>query len=77
MAGLESVDEMFDLRMSEEAKPLYEKVKAFIRDEVQPITVEFFKLGENREDPWSWAPGSALACRSATRTPARWARIAS
>ncbi len=57
MAGLETVDEMFDLRMSEGAKPLFEKVKAFIRDEVQPITLEFFQLGENRDDPWSWAPG--------------------
>ncbi len=53
MAGLETVDEMFDLRMSEGAKPLFEKVKAFIRDEVQPITLEFFQLGENRDDPWS------------------------
>ena len=57
MGGLETVDEMFDLRMSEEAKPLFEKVKAFIRDEVQPITLEFFRLGENRDDRWSWAPG--------------------
>ncbi|MDG2334428.1 MAG: acyl-CoA dehydrogenase family protein [Myxococcota bacterium] len=57
MAGLETVDEMFDLRMSEGAKPLFEKVKAFIRDEVQPITLEFFQLGADREDPWSWAPG--------------------
>ena len=57
MAGLETVDEMFDLRMSEEAKPLFEKVKAFIKDEVKPITAEFFRLGENREERWSWAPG--------------------
>ena len=57
MGGLEAVDAMFDLRMSEEAKPLFEKVKAFIKDEVQPITLEFFKLGENRDDRWSWAPG--------------------
>ncbi|MDE0887358.1 MAG: acyl-CoA dehydrogenase family protein [Myxococcota bacterium] len=57
MAGLETVDEMFDLRMSEGAKSLFEKVKAFIRDEVQPITLEFFELGANREERWSWAPG--------------------
>jgi acyl-CoA dehydrogenase len=57
MPGLETTDAMNDLRMSEGAKPLFEKVKAFIREEVQPITLEFFQLGENREDRWSWAPG--------------------
>lgn len=57
MPGLETTDAMFDLRMSEGAKPLYEKVKAFIRDEVDPITLEFFQLGEGQADRWSWAPG--------------------
>ncbi len=57
MAGLETVDEMFDLRMSEEAKPFFEKVKVFIKTEVEPITHEFYQLGEGRADPWSYAPG--------------------
>ena len=57
MAGLESTVEMYDLRMSDAARPLYEKVKKFIADEVEPITEEFFRLGENREDRWSYAPG--------------------
>ena len=57
MAGLETTEEMFDLRMSEGAKPLFEKVKAFIREEVEPITVEFHQLGEGRAERWSWAPG--------------------
>ncbi|MFP6623696.1 MAG: acyl-CoA dehydrogenase family protein [Myxococcota bacterium] len=48
---------MFDLRMSEGAKPLFEKVKAFIREEVEPITLEFHQLGEGRAERWSWAPG--------------------
>ncbi|MDG2304036.1 MAG: acyl-CoA dehydrogenase family protein [Candidatus Binatia bacterium] len=48
---------MFDLRMSEAAKPLYEKVKTFIREEVEPVAMEFFQLGEGRADRWSWAPG--------------------
>ncbi len=47
----------FDLRMSEKVRPLYEAVVAFIRDEVDPITEEFYRLGENRADRWSWAPG--------------------
>jgi len=54
MAGLETTPEMFDLRMSEEGRPLYEEVKAFVRDEVEPVTEEFFRRGENREDRWSY-----------------------
>ena len=57
MPGLETTDEMFDLRMSEQAKPLYERVVAFVADEVEPVTAEFFRLGEGRADRWSWAPG--------------------
>ncbi len=47
----------FDLRMSERVRPLYEAVKAFIRDEVDPISEEFHRLGEGRADRWSYAPG--------------------
>ncbi len=47
----------FDLRMSEGVRPLYEAVKEFIRTEVDPITEEFYALGENRTERWSWAPG--------------------
>ncbi len=55
--GLETTAEMFDLRMSEGAKPLFENVKAFIEEEVEPITLEFYQLGESRAERWSWAPG--------------------
>ncbi len=57
MAGLESTPEMFDLRMSEGVRPLYDKVKAFIENEVEPITAEYFRLGATRDDRWSYAPG--------------------
>jgi acyl-CoA dehydrogenase len=57
MAGLETTDAMFDLRMSEGAKPLYERVKEFIATEVEPNTAEFFRLGENRPDRWAWGEG--------------------
>jgi acyl-CoA dehydrogenase len=53
MAGLESTDAMFDLRMSEAAKPLFEQVKAFVAKEVDPVTAEFYALGERRPDHWS------------------------
>jgi acyl-CoA dehydrogenase len=49
--------ELFNLGMSEGARPLLENVKSFVRDEVEPITAEYFRLGAEREDRWSFAPG--------------------
>ena len=49
--------ELFNLGMSEAARPLLEKVKGFIADEVEPITAEYFALGEGRAERWSFAPG--------------------
>jgi acyl-CoA dehydrogenase len=49
--------DMFHLSMSEEAMPLLAAVKKFIAEEVAPIADEFYRLGENRKDRWSWAPG--------------------
>jgi acyl-CoA dehydrogenase len=49
--------ELYNLGMSDAARPLLDKVKAFIADEVEPITEEFFRLAEERDDPWSYAPG--------------------
>ncbi|MEM7285427.1 MAG: acyl-CoA dehydrogenase family protein [Actinomycetota bacterium] len=48
---------MFDLRMSDKAKPLYEAVKKFIAEEVEPNTEEFFRLGEGREERWGYGAG--------------------
>ena len=57
MAGLVNHDEMFDLRMSEGAKTLFDQVKTFVSKEVEPVTMEFHRLGEAREERWSWGPG--------------------
>ena len=57
MAGLETTPEMFDLRMSEEARPLFDAVTKFIEEEVNPHTQEFFRLGEGREDRWGYGDG--------------------
>ena len=57
MAGLVNHDEMFDLRMSEGAKTLFEQVKTFVSKEVEPVTMEFHRLGEAREERWDWGPG--------------------
>ncbi|MDW3216018.1 MAG: acyl-CoA dehydrogenase family protein [Ilumatobacteraceae bacterium] len=57
MAGLESTVDMFDLRMSDDARPLYEKVKKFIAEEIEPNTAEFFRLGEGRAERWGYGDG--------------------
>ncbi|XOV82488.1 MAG: acyl-CoA dehydrogenase family protein [bacterium] len=55
-AALENPD-LFHLTMSEEAQPLLDAVKKHIKENVEPITEEFYALGEGRADRWSWAPG--------------------
>ena len=43
--ALNPQDELNDLRMSEKALPLLNKVKAFIKDVVEPMSEEFHRLG--------------------------------
>ncbi|MEE2683184.1 MAG: acyl-CoA dehydrogenase family protein [Actinomycetota bacterium] len=57
MAGLETTPEMFDLRMSEEVRPLFDAVKEFIANEVDPHTKEFYRLGEDRDERWGYGEG--------------------
>src|SRR3954452_5750723 len=57
--------ELFDLRMSEGARPLYDRVVRFLEDVVAPMQEEFFRLGEGRADPWSYAPGQLEALDAA------------
>ena len=53
----------FDLRMSEGVRPLYEAVKTFIADEVEPITEEFYRLGREPGRSLELGAGSARAAR--------------
>jgi len=46
-----------DLSMSQEARPLYERVVTFVADKVEPVTAEYFRLGENRAERWGYGPG--------------------
>jgi acyl-CoA dehydrogenase len=55
--GFNPLDDLHDLRMSEKAMPLLEHVRRFVRETVQPMSEEFYKLGEGRADRWSYAPG--------------------
>jgi acyl-CoA dehydrogenase len=57
MSHINTPSDMNDLALSEKAKPLYEAVKRHILDNVMPYEEEFFRLGENRADRWSYAPG--------------------
>ena len=52
-----ATDEALNLSMSEHAIPLYEAVKAFIVNEVDPITEEYYRLGEGRAEHWGYGEG--------------------
>jgi acyl-CoA dehydrogenase len=50
-------DDALNLAMSDEAKPLFEAVVTFVATEIEPITAEFFRLGEGRADRWGYGDG--------------------
>jgi acyl-CoA dehydrogenase len=50
-------DDLFDLRMSDDARPLFDHVKKFITEVVDPMSVKFHELEKNKTDIWSYAPG--------------------
>ncbi len=53
----EPVDDALNLSMSEHALPLLNQVKEFIANEVDPITEEYYRLGEQRTERWSYGEG--------------------
>ena len=57
--SLDPSDPLNDLRMSEKARPLYEHVKRFIVETVNPMAEKYNALGEGRTgaDRWEYAPG--------------------
>ena len=57
MTNIFNIPELDDLRMSEEGRPLFEAVKRHIAENVDPITAEYQRLGADRHDRWSFAPG--------------------
>ncbi len=50
-------DDAMNLAMSPGAVPLYEAVTTFIAAEIDPITDEFYRLGDGRTDRWGYGPG--------------------
>jgi acyl-CoA dehydrogenase len=58
MAAKTPIDtDLNNLGMSPAAVPLLDAVKKHIKENVEPITEEFFRLGAERKERWSWAPG--------------------
>jgi len=49
--------ELYNLGMSEGARPLLAEVTAFCQEVVTPMAEEFFRLGEGRAERFSYAPG--------------------
>ena len=50
-------DSELNFAMSAKALPLFNAVKKFIAEEVEPMAAKFYALGENRDDRWQYAPG--------------------
>ena len=50
-------DDALNLAMSERARPLYEAVIEFIATEVEPMTADYFRLGEARSQRWGYGDG--------------------
>ncbi|MGB3811208.1 MAG: acyl-CoA dehydrogenase family protein [Parvibaculum sp.] len=48
--------DLFQLAMSEQARPLMAAVQKHIKENVEPITEEFFRLNDEKTDRWSWHP---------------------
>jgi acyl-CoA dehydrogenase len=61
---------MNDLRMSEGARPLFDHVRKFIKETVNPMSEEFHRLGEGKKDIWSYAPGQ-LECLEKAKDEAK------
>jgi len=57
MSTPEESPELFDLRMSDAARPLLKRVTQFLEEVVAPMQEQFFALGETREERWGYAPG--------------------
>ena len=66
--------ELFDLRMSEEARPLMKRVTQFLEEVVAPMQEEFFALEADKTDRWSYAPGQ-LELLDAAKAKAREAGL--
>ncbi len=63
-----------DLAMSPQALPLLDRVIKFMDSEIAPVTEEFFRLGEGREQRWSYGEGQ-LELLDELKAKARQAKL--
>jgi acyl-CoA dehydrogenase len=49
--------DQFDLRMSAAARPVLDRVRLFIADEIMPIMAQYSELGRIRPSHWEFHPG--------------------
>ena len=67
-AVLENPD-LFDLTMSDEAQPLLDAVKKHIKENVDPITEEYHRLGEGRKEHWGYGDGQLELLKPPSKKP--------
>ncbi|MEQ3746573.1 MAG: acyl-CoA dehydrogenase family protein [Henriciella sp.] len=65
---------LFELSMSEKAKPLFERVVKHLEENVAPWREEFEALNDEKEDRWSWHPRQ-LELMEAAKAKAREAGL--
>jgi acyl-CoA dehydrogenase len=66
--------ELFNLGMSEKARPLFDNVRSFISDEIEPMSEKYFALGEGRAERFSFVPGQ-LELLNETKSKAKAAGL--
>lgn len=62
--------QLYNLAISDKARPLLEKVKTFVAEEVEPMSEKYFALGEDRANRWGFAAGQ-LELLDATKAKAK------
>ncbi len=70
-----ATDESLNLTMSARAVPVYDAVRRFVADVVEPRTAEFYELGRNRADRWSYSDAQLAlldSLKQAARTAGLW-----
>jgi acyl-CoA dehydrogenase len=73
--GGEATDKSLNLTMSARAVPVYDAVRRFVADVVEPRTAEFHELGAGRADRWSYTDAQLAlleSLKSAARAAGLW-----
>ena len=69
--GLVRTPQMYNLEISEAAAPLLAAVIEFMRDEIEPVTDEYHRLGEGRADRLGVMAKASLSCSNGLKAKAK------